>query len=82
MPKTNKVVTKWNFMQFASPPAIEPDNNNGEDFILTKQHAWITIGNLSVRINDCGNFMKIGVWELGDEFNDPIDEIKIYQKEA
>ena len=61
---------------------LKPDNDTGEDFILTDGHAWITVGNLSVRINDCGNFMKIGVWELDDEFNDPIDEIKIYQKKT
>ena len=59
---------------------IEPaDEGNGEEFILTDEHAWISVGNLSVRINDCGNFMKVGVWELGDECNDPIDEIKVYQ---
>ena len=58
---------------------IIPDGDNGEDFVLTEEHAWIRVGNLSVRINDMGNMMKIGVWELGDEFNDPIDEIKVYQ---
>ena len=59
---------------------IEPvDGGNGEEFILTDEHAWISVGNLSVRINDCGNFMKIGVWELGDEFNEPTDLIKVYQ---
>ena len=58
---------------------IVPDGDNGEDFILTDQHAWIRVGGLSIRINDCGNFAKIGIWELGDEFNDPIDQIKVYQ---
>ena len=68
--------TKWNLDGNLN---IEPDNDTGEDFILTDEHAWIRVGNLSVRINDCGNFMKVGVWELGDEFNDPIDQIKVYQ---
>ena len=58
---------------------IIPDNDTGEDFVLTDQHAWIRVGNLSVRINDCGNFVKVGVWELGAEFNDTIDEIKVYK---
>ena len=59
---------------------IEPvDEGNGEEFVMTDEHAWIRVGNLSVRINDCGNFMKVGVWELGDEFDDPIDEIKVYK---
>ena len=69
--------TKWNLGD--STLNIEPDGDNGEDFVLTDEHAWIRVGNLSVRINDCGNFMKVGVWELGDEFNDPIDQIKVYQ---
>jgi len=60
-------------------PTLAADGDSGEDFILTGEHAWIRVGNLSVRINGMGNMTKIGVWKLGDEFNDPIDEIKVYQ---
>ena len=73
----NDDCTKWNLGD--STLNLTPDTESGEDFVLTDQHAWIRVGNLSVRINDCGNFMKVGVWELGDEFNDPIDQIKVYQ---
>ena len=58
---------------------IKPENDTGEEFVLTGEHAWIRVGNLSVRINDMGNIIKVGVWELGDEFNDPIDQIRVYQ---
>jgi len=58
---------------------IEPDGDSGEDFVLTDEHAWIRVGGLSIRINDMGNILKVGVWELGDEFNDPIEQIRVYQ---
>ena len=69
--------TKWNLGE--STLNIEPDGDNGEDFVLTDQHAWIRVGNLSIRINDMGNILKVGVWELGDEFNEPLDQIKVYK---
>lgn len=58
---------------------IKPHGSDGEDFILSGKHAWITVGNLSVRINNSTDTMSIGVWELGDEFNDPVDEMIVYQ---
>ena len=58
---------------------IKPHGSDGEDFTLSGKHAWITVGNLSVRINNSIDTMSIGVWELGDEFNDPVDEMTVYQ---
>ena len=79
----NESTTEFNGKTFTFsnnyPPTLEAGVDNGEDFILTGEHAWIRAGNFSIRINDCGNFAKVGVWKFGNESNNPIDEIKVYQ---
>ena len=64
---------------FDYPPTIEPDGTNGEDFILRGGHAWISVGNLSIRINNEILKTKVGIWERGKEDEDPLDSIQIYQ---
>ena len=59
---------------------LTADNEHGEDFTLTADHVWITVDNLSIRINKGGIKTKVAVWELGKEAeDDPIDCMTIYQ---
>jgi hypothetical protein len=65
-----------------APPNLIPENKTGEDFVLTGEHAWIRVGNFSIRINDTGSALKVGVWKKGDEHNDPIEQIKVNQDDG
>lgn len=65
-----------------SPLTLIPENKTGKDFILTGEHAWISAGNFSIRINNRNDTLTVGVYKKGDEHYDPENEIKVYQNDG
>ena len=72
------ITKSYPFPNFESAPMIVAENASGEDFVLTGDYAWISVGNHSVRINKTDLRLKIGVWERDKEDQDPIDQITLY----
>ena len=55
-------------------------SHGGEDFVLTGDYAWISVGNYSIRINKTDLKTKIGIWERDREDEEPIDKIVLYNE--
>ena len=56
---------------------IVAENSSGEDFILEGEYAWISVGNFSIRIHKGELETKIEIWKLGEEDQDPTDQITL-----